>query len=135
MCWLYIPAIYFFIGPCMALVLNLAPSNMRSIFTAWSGLVGNVFNLIVAPQVVGLLSDWFAAGARFGCGVTAPGTAGAGADRILGDVALHSRGQNGHRGRAACHRLRAGRERPAPAAPEPKETTVMRQLLRHCSQP
>jgi MFS family permease len=63
MFWLYIPAIYFFIGPCMALVLNLAPSTMRSTFTAWSGLVGNVFNLIVAPQVVGMLSDWFA-GAR-----------------------------------------------------------------------
>jgi MFS family permease len=59
MFWIYIPAIYFFIGPCMALVLNLAPSNMRSIFTAWSVLVGNVFNLIVAPQFVGVLSDWF----------------------------------------------------------------------------
>jgi MFS family permease len=59
MFWMYIPAIYFFIGPCMALVLNLAPSNMRSIFTAWSVLVGNVFNLIVAPQFVGFLSDWF----------------------------------------------------------------------------
>ena len=59
MFWTYIPAIYFFIGPCMALVLNLAPSNMRSIFTAWSVLVGNVFNLIVAPQFVGALSDWF----------------------------------------------------------------------------
>ncbi len=62
MFWLYIPAIYFFIGPCMALVLNLAPSNMRSIFTAWSVLVGNVFNLIVAPQSVGLLSDYFGGG-------------------------------------------------------------------------
>ncbi|HEY2339032.1 MAG TPA: MFS transporter [Steroidobacteraceae bacterium] len=55
----YVPAIYFFIGPCMALVLNLAPSHMRSTFTAWSVLVGNVFNLIVAPQAVGMLSDWF----------------------------------------------------------------------------
>ena len=60
MFWVYIPAIYFFIGPCMALVANLAPSHMRATFTAWSGLVGNVFNLIVAPQVVGMLSDWFA---------------------------------------------------------------------------
>ena len=59
MFWAYIPAIYFFIGPCMALVLNLAPSQMRSTFTAWSVLVGNVFNLIVAPQAVGMLSDWF----------------------------------------------------------------------------
>jgi len=62
MFWIYIPAIYFFIGPCMALVLNLAPSTMRSIFTAWSVLVGNVFNLIVAPQAVGLMSDFFARG-------------------------------------------------------------------------
>lgn len=60
MFWVYIPAIYFFIGPCMALVANLAPSHMRASFTAWSGLAGNVFNLIVAPQAVGLLSDWFA---------------------------------------------------------------------------
>jgi hypothetical protein len=60
--WLYVPAIYFFIGPSMALVLNCAPSNMRSIFTAWSVLVGNVFNLIVAPQAVGIMSDWFARG-------------------------------------------------------------------------
>jgi len=59
MFWAYIPAIYFFIGPCMALVLNLAPSHMRSTFTAWSVLVGNVFNLIVATQAVGILSDWF----------------------------------------------------------------------------
>jgi MFS family permease len=62
MFWIYIPAIYFFIGPCMALVLNLAPSNMRSMFTAWSVLVGNVFNLIVAPQAVGLMSDYFGGG-------------------------------------------------------------------------
>jgi predicted MFS family arabinose efflux permease len=62
MFWIYIPAIYFFIGPCMALGLNLAPCNMRSIFTAWSVLVGNVFNLIVAPQAVGLMSDFFGGG-------------------------------------------------------------------------
>jgi MFS family permease len=60
--WTYIPAIYFFIGPSMALVLNCAPSSMRSIFTAWSVLVGNVLNLIVATQAVGFMSDWFAHG-------------------------------------------------------------------------
>ncbi len=59
MLWGFLPAIYFFIGPCMALVLNLAPSHMRSTFTAWSVLVGNVFNLIIAVQGVGILSDWF----------------------------------------------------------------------------
>ena len=60
MFWLFIPAIYFYIGPCMGLMQNLAPPRMRAMFTAWSLVVGNVFNLIVAPEVVGLLSDGFA---------------------------------------------------------------------------
>jgi MFS family permease len=60
MFWIFIPSIYFYIGPCMGLMQNLAPPHMRAMFTAWSLLVGNVFNLIVAPQCVGLLSDWFA---------------------------------------------------------------------------
>ncbi|WP_323824908.1 hypothetical protein, partial [Pseudomonas aeruginosa] len=52
---------------------------MRSVFAAWSGLCGNVFNLIVAPQVVGFLSDWYAGAhatdaesLRFGLLVLAP---------------------------------------------------------------
>jgi predicted MFS family arabinose efflux permease len=60
MFWLFIPAIYFYIGPCMGLMQNLAPSRMRAMFTAWSLVVGNVFNLIIAPQGVGFLSDFFA---------------------------------------------------------------------------
>jgi MFS family permease len=62
MFWIFIPAIYFYIGPCMGLLQNLAPHPMRSMFIAWSLLVGNVFNLIVAPQAIGLLSDWFGGG-------------------------------------------------------------------------
>jgi MFS family permease len=62
MFWVFIPAIYFYIGPCMGLLQNLAPQNMRSMFIAWSLLVGNIFNLIVAPQLIGSLSDWFAGG-------------------------------------------------------------------------
>jgi len=79
MFWLFIPAIYFYIGPCMALVTNLAACHMRSVFTAWSGLCGNVFNLIVAPQLVGILSDVYAGGhatdaasLRFGLLILAP---------------------------------------------------------------
>jgi predicted MFS family arabinose efflux permease len=79
MFWLFIPAIYFFIGPCMALVVNLAAPNMRSVFTFVSGIVGNIFNLIVAPQLVGFLSDAWAGGhatdaasLRFGLLVLAP---------------------------------------------------------------
>lgn len=60
MLWLFIPSIYFYLGPAFALCQNLAPANMRAMFSAVSLLIANVFNLIIAPQGVGLLSDWFA---------------------------------------------------------------------------
>jgi hypothetical protein len=60
MFWIFIPAIYFYIGPCFGLLNNLAPCHMRNMFIAVSLLVANIFNLIVAPWVVGALSDWFA---------------------------------------------------------------------------
>ncbi|HUX72370.1 MAG TPA: MFS transporter [Steroidobacteraceae bacterium] len=60
MFWLFIPAIYFYIGPCFGLLQNLAPCHMRSMFIAISLLVANIFNLIVAPQAVGFMSDRFA---------------------------------------------------------------------------
>jgi hypothetical protein len=44
----------------MGLMQNLAPPRMRAMFTAWSLVVGNVFNLIIAPQAVGIMSDFFA---------------------------------------------------------------------------
>jgi predicted MFS family arabinose efflux permease len=70
MFWIYIPAIYFYIGPLFGLIQNLAPCGMRSLFIAVSLLVANILNLIVAPQAVGFLSDWFA------------GAAGANADSL-----------------------------------------------------
>jgi predicted MFS family arabinose efflux permease len=72
MWWIFIPAIYFYIGPAMSLLQNLAPPKMRAMVIAVSLLVANVFNLIVAPQGVGLLSDYFAG----------PGGADAGSLRI-----------------------------------------------------
>jgi predicted MFS family arabinose efflux permease len=56
----FIPAIYFYIGPCFGLLNNLAPCHMRSMFIAVSLLVANILNLIVAPWIVGVLSDLFA---------------------------------------------------------------------------
>ena len=61
MLWIFIPAIYFYIGPAFALGQNLAPPRMRAMFTAIALLIANVFNLIVAPQCVGWLSDFIAA--------------------------------------------------------------------------
>jgi MFS family permease len=63
---LFIPAIYFYIGPCFGLLNNLSPCNMRNIFIAISLLVANVFNLIVAPQGVGFLNDYFMAHGQSG---------------------------------------------------------------------
>jgi len=60
MFWLFIPAIYFYIGPTFGLLNNLSPCRMRNMLVAVALLVANIFNLIVAPWVVGVLSDWFA---------------------------------------------------------------------------
>jgi MFS family permease len=58
--WVFIPAIYFYIGPCFGLLNNLCEPRMRAQFCAATLFVANVGNLIVAPQLVGFLSDWFA---------------------------------------------------------------------------
>lgn len=60
MWWLFIPAIYFYIGPAFALCQNLSSPRMRAMTVAISLLIANVLNLIVAPWLVGSLSDWFA---------------------------------------------------------------------------
>lgn len=60
MFWVFIPAIYFYVGPCFGLLNNLAQCRMRALFCATTLFVANVGNLVIAPQVVGLLSDWFA---------------------------------------------------------------------------
>jgi predicted MFS family arabinose efflux permease len=60
MMWIFIPGIYFYVGPTFALCQNLAPCRMRSMFVAITLLVCNVMNLIVAPALVGTLSDYFA---------------------------------------------------------------------------
>jgi MFS family permease len=60
MFWLFIPAIYFYIGPCFGLLNNLSPCCMRNMFIAISLLVANILNWIVAPSMVGAISDWLA---------------------------------------------------------------------------
>ena len=58
----FIPSIYFYIGPCFGLLNNLAEPRMRAMFCAFTLFVANVGNLIIAPQLVGFLSDHYAAG-------------------------------------------------------------------------
>ena len=60
MLWIFIPSIYFYIGPCFGLLNNLSPPPMRAIFCASTLLVANLGNLILAPNICGYLSVLFA---------------------------------------------------------------------------
>lgn len=59
MLWAFLPAIYFYIGPSIGLLQNAVPVAMRAQTTAISVLMGNITNLVVAPLLVGTLSDLF----------------------------------------------------------------------------
>ncbi|HUN76952.1 MAG TPA: MFS transporter [Steroidobacteraceae bacterium] len=58
--WIFVPAVYFYIGPILGLLLNVVPSQMRATTGALLLFAANVGNLVFAPQLVGGLSDWFA---------------------------------------------------------------------------
>jgi len=60
MLWIFIPSIYFYIGPCFGILNNLSPPRMRAQFCAATLLIANIGNLIIAPQLIGFLSDLFA---------------------------------------------------------------------------
>lgn len=64
--WIFMPAVYFYIGPILGLLQNVVPPNMRATVCAIAIFIANVANLIIAPQCVGWLSDCFAA--SFGAG-------------------------------------------------------------------
>ena len=58
--WLYIPTIYLTIGPGFGILNNLAGPRMRAMFCAVVLFTSNIANLIIAPQLIGFLSDAFA---------------------------------------------------------------------------
>jgi len=62
MLWIFIPAIYFYIGPGFGLLNNLAQCRMRAMFCAVVLFLANFGNLVIAPPLIGALSDWFARG-------------------------------------------------------------------------
>jgi predicted MFS family arabinose efflux permease len=64
--WIFVPSVYFYIGPMLGLLQNVIPANMRATACAVLLFIANVANLILAPGIVGALSDWFAA--SFGAG-------------------------------------------------------------------
>lgn len=60
MLWLVVPTAYLYVGPTMALLLNFLPPTMRAQGMAISLLTANVANLIIAPTLVGWVSDMLA---------------------------------------------------------------------------
>jgi hypothetical protein len=64
--WIFVPSIYFFLGPSLGLLQNIVPAGMRAQTVAILLFSANVANLVLAPQLVGWMSDWFAA--SFGAG-------------------------------------------------------------------
>jgi len=66
MLWLFVPGVYFYIGPILGLMANVLPPAVRATSVAILLFIANLANLFVAPQLVGFLSDWFAA--SFGAG-------------------------------------------------------------------
>ena len=64
--WIFVPAVYFYIGPILGLLQNVVPAHMRATTCAILLFLANVANLLLAPQLIGWLSDWFAA--SFGAG-------------------------------------------------------------------
>jgi predicted MFS family arabinose efflux permease len=61
MLWAFVPGVYFYIGPILGLLQNVVPSHMRATTCAVLLFTANVANLVIAPQLIGWLSDWFAA--------------------------------------------------------------------------
>ena len=59
--WIFVPAVYFYIGPILGLLQNVIPAEMRATACALLLFLANIANLVLAPQLVGWLSDWFAA--------------------------------------------------------------------------
>jgi uncharacterized membrane protein YpjA len=59
MLWIFIPAIYFYIGPGFGLLCNLAQCRMRAMFCAMVLFLANLGNLVIAPPLIGGLSVWF----------------------------------------------------------------------------
>jgi len=64
--WIFVPSVYFYIGPILGLLQNVIPANMRATACAVLLFIANFANLVLAPQIIGWLSDWFAA--SFGAG-------------------------------------------------------------------
>lgn len=66
MLWIFVPSIYFYIGPILGLLQNLVPAGSRAQACAVLLFTANIANLVIAPQLIGIMSDGLAATAGLG---------------------------------------------------------------------
>jgi len=64
--WIFVPSVYFYIGPILGLLQNAVPPQMRATTCALLLFGANICNLVIAPQLIGWLSDWFSSGFQTG---------------------------------------------------------------------
>ncbi len=60
--WVFVPAVYFYIGPILGLLQNVVPAHMRATTCALLLFTANVANLLIAPSLIGYASvflQWF----------------------------------------------------------------------------
>ena len=57
MFWLFVPSVCLFIGPTLGLAQNLAPPGLRGLVCALILFVSNIANFVVAPVLIGFLSN------------------------------------------------------------------------------
>src|SRR6185437_16623009 len=49
--WLFVPGVYFYIGPILGLLQNVVPASMRATTCALLLFTANIANLLLAPQI------------------------------------------------------------------------------------
>src|SRR5207237_8217484 len=53
--WVFVPAVYFYIGPILGLLQNVIPAGMRATACALLLFIAKVANLVLALQLLGWL--------------------------------------------------------------------------------
>lgn len=56
--WFFVPSLYAYIGPIFGLTQNLLIPEMRATGIAILLFLANLASLVIAPQLIGILSDW-----------------------------------------------------------------------------
>ncbi|NJM93019.1 MAG: MFS transporter, partial [Rhodospirillaceae bacterium] len=64
--WFFVPSLYAYIGPIFGLTQNLLVPEMRATGIAILLFLANFASLVIAPQLIGILSDWTQANTQLG---------------------------------------------------------------------